>query len=74
VVSLTQRGGATAAAWQAEYHKLATLLFGDLAAAERADLITGLGRVLGKLRASAAASPDSPASKRTKPKGKPASA
>jgi DNA-binding MarR family transcriptional regulator len=74
VVSLTQQGRTTAAAWQADYHKLASLLFGDLAAADRTNLITALEQVLAKLRALTSTPPVTPASKRRQPKGRSATA
>jgi len=73
VVSLTQQGRTTATAWEAEYHKLATLLFGDLAAADRGNLLTALDHVLAKLRTSTPAAPGKPASRR-QPRGRPATA
>jgi DNA-binding MarR family transcriptional regulator len=74
VVSLTRQGMTTANAWQAESHNVATLLFGDLAAPERTNLVATLEQVLAKLRASTAARPEKPASTRRQPTGQPATA
>jgi hypothetical protein len=73
VVNVTPHGKRTASAWQAEYRKLASLLFDDLAAADRAHLATALEPVLEMLRTSTPAPPDRPGAKRRQPKGQPAS-
>lgn len=69
VVSLTQQGTKTAAAWQGQYRRLAALLLGDLTTAARTDLATTLDHVLGRLRASTPTPPDQPGSKRRQPTG-----
>lgn len=51
LVTLTERGRATAVAWQGAHQELAARALADLGKAQIAGLIEALDRVLGKLRA-----------------------
>jgi DNA-binding MarR family transcriptional regulator len=55
VVSLTERGAATAAAWRAGYQDAAQRFFGDVPAADLATFLTTMDRVLAQLRQAASA-------------------
>jgi DNA-binding MarR family transcriptional regulator len=55
LVTLTTRGAATAARWEAEYRRLAGLLFGGLAATELGGFVATLDRVADALRQAAVA-------------------
>jgi DNA-binding MarR family transcriptional regulator len=50
LVHLTEKGLSAAAAWQAQYQRLATQLFSDLTAADLTNLVAVLDRVLAHLR------------------------
>ena len=50
LVALTELGTATVSAWSTEYDQFATMLFADLATPELSSFVTGLNRVLGRLR------------------------
>ena len=60
LVELTEQGRTAVGAMHAEYQQLAALLFGDLAAADLANFVATLDRVLVRLRDATAAAPDEP--------------
>jgi DNA-binding MarR family transcriptional regulator len=59
LVSLTERGGSAAAAWQAEYRKLAAALLDGLSDAEVGTFLSTLDRVVERARAAISPQGDS---------------
>jgi DNA-binding MarR family transcriptional regulator len=57
LITLTERGTATAESWHQEYDKLAVHLFADLSAAEQSSFFAAFDRVLVRLRDHARANP-----------------